>query len=251
MGRRLPRVLTPQELRALLDAVNWDSTTGLRNRVALELMAYSGLRVTEVCNLRPRDVDLEGRRVNVRNGKGGKDRVVPLRDGTITFLRRWRHERHQQASYLLHTVKGGQYKQMSRSSALKMVKHYGAAAGLDTEGLGCHTLRHTCATMLRRAGVDLVIIQEILGHKHMSTTRIYQHVAPVELEEAIAKLDRQEQVDHAVRGMDDQQSLEGQPDALGLLIGRLVSTLPAEEKSELAEALLRSVGEEEKLVGEA
>lgn len=251
MGRRLPRVLTPQELRALLDAVNWDSTTGLRNRVALELMAYSGLRVTEVCNLRPGDVDLENRRVIVRNGKGGNDRVVPLRDGTITCLRRWRKERHQQATYLLHTIKGQEHKQMSRSSALKMVKHYAAAAGLDTEGLGCHTLRHTCATMMRRAGVDLEIIQELLGHKHISTTRIYRHVAPVEVEHAIAKLDREEQVDQAVRGMDDQQTLEGQPDGLELLIARLVSTMPADQKSELAEALMRSVGEEKELVGEA
>ncbi len=250
MSRRLPRVLTPEELRKLLEAVNWDVPTGLRNRVALELMAYSGLRVSEVCNLKPGDVDLEGRRVKVRNGKGGKDRVVPLRNGTITFLRRWRQERHQQATYLLHTIKGGEHKQMSRSSALKMVKHYGEQAGLDTDGLGCHTLRHTCATMLRRAGVDLVVIQELLGHAHLSTTRIYQHVAPVEVEQAIAALDREEQVEVAVRGMDDQQSLDGQPDALGLLVGKLVGALPAEELEQIAEGLLQRAREQKELVGE-
>lgn len=248
MGRRLPRVLSEQELRSLLDAVNWDSTTGLRNRLALELMAYCGLRVSEVANLKPGDLDLENRRLIVRNGKGGKDRVLPLRTATITALRRWRRERHQQATYLLHTIKGGKHKQMSRSSLLKMVKHYARLAGLNTDRLGCHTLRHTCATMLRRAGVDLVIIQGILGHEHLSTTGIYQHVAPVEVEQAIQKLDRDEQLDAAVRGMDDQQSLEGQPDALGLLIGQLVTSLPAEEKSRIAQALLKSVGEEQELV---
>ncbi len=250
MGRRLPRVLSEQELRALLDAVNWDSTTGLRNRVALELMAYCGLRASEVINLKPGDVDLEDELITVRNGKGGNDRVVPLRTATSTVLRRWRRERHQQATYLLHTVKGGKHKQMSRSSLLKMVKHYGKLAGLGTDRLNCHCLRHTYATLMRRAHVDLEVIQELLGHKHLSTTRIYRQVLPVELQEAVRKLDREEQQEAAVRGLDDQQSLEGQPDALGLLIGQLVTTLPAEEKSKLAQALLKSAGEEQELVGE-
>ncbi len=224
-GRTLPKILSDEQMQLLFDQVNIGNPTGIRNMVALELMGWSGLRVSEVSAMRRRDIDFTGKKLRVL-GKGDKERIVGLRDRTLEWMRNWDELRRPRATTFLHTIKGDAGKPCSRSSMLKMVKRYAGQAGLDSAPVNCHMLRHTAATRLVRRGMSPVTLQEQLGHEDIGTTMIYTHLEP------------QDRVDEFRKLTNEQGSLDDAPAAEDLLLMALLREIPAERKRALIEGMI-------------
>lgn len=178
----LRKHLTKEDALRLLDYVRSQSKEPLRDLALFAVFLYGGLRISELLELRPVDIKFGENLVEVLHGKGQKQRSVPLPDEAMAILRRYVSERRfPKAPYLFTNRTGGR---LSRSSGYYVVKQFVRALGLDP-AISPHKLRHTCATLLLEAGVDLRFIQEFLGHADISTTQIYAHVSPAKLREVI------------------------------------------------------------------
>lgn len=180
--RRLPSVLSPDEVVRLIESPNVGTLLGIRDRAMLELMYAAGLRVSELCRLSINDWWDDPPRVRCL-GKGSKERYVPLGRLAITWLHRYLDEARPQ----LETKRSGDVlflnqrgNPLSRQGFWKLIKDYGQAAGIRTH-LTPHTLRHSFATHLLENGADLRAVQEMLGHQDISTTQIYTHVSRARL----------------------------------------------------------------------
>lgn len=181
-SKQLPKVISKEQAGALLEQPNVSCPTGLRNRVALELMYRAGLRVSEVVNLKPGHIDWEQDQVQVKNGKGGRDRVVPVDQDTIEWLSRWEAARPKQGGRFFTTLQG---KPLSRVYLWGMVKRAAKKAGIDPDQASPHTLRHCYASEKLDEGFTVREVQELLGHSNVQTTSIYLHVNPKALREKI------------------------------------------------------------------
>jgi len=181
MARRVPTVLTDEELAAIYKQVNEDTMTGKRNRALLQTMADAGLRVSEACGLDTADLQRDNGRIvaiTVRRGKGDKDRVVFPTEQLSDKLLRWLDARVALANGrgpVFVTIKHGAGKRMSPRSVQMIVKRLAHEAGLEKQ-VTPHTFRHTAATRTLRATGNLRIVQENLGHARLETTAIYTHV---------------------------------------------------------------------------
>ena len=165
--RKLPTVLSRQEVRQVLAQIRRPAAR------MISLVMYScGLRVTAASRLRAADIDSRRMMVCVRGGKGGKDQYVPLPQRTLELLRAYWRE-HRPESWLFPDRSGSQ--PIDRCTVLKCIR----AAALDaklTKRIGCHTLRHCYATHLLEDGVDLRVIQMLLGHRSIRSTIGYLHL---------------------------------------------------------------------------
>jgi integrase/recombinase XerD len=178
LGRALPKALTEAEVEALLDAPDTSDVLGLRDRTMLELLYASGLRVSELVSLRVSQVNLQQGVVRLV-GKGGKERLVPLNEESIRWVRRYVADSRSQLtrrrnSESLFTTRRGE--SMTRQAFWYLIKRYAANAHID-KGLSPHTLRHSFATHLLNNGADLRVVQMLLGHSDLSTTQIYTYIA--------------------------------------------------------------------------
>ena len=172
------RFLEPQEVQRLMEAPSLKSATGLRNRCVLGLMYEAGLRIGEALSLKPRDVVIEERRIEVLRGKGHKSRTVYFRTEELgILLKKWKETRPA-SDYLFCTVRSseGKGEAIDPRGFRLTFKRYVEKAGLDPRTVTPHVLRHTCATEMLRRGVNLRVIQESLGHAWVSTTQVYTHV---------------------------------------------------------------------------
>lgn len=178
LGRPLPKSLTEQEVENLLHAPDLETAEGVRDRVMLELLYATGLRVSELVNLRPDQVSFNQGLVRI-TGKGGKERLVPLGDEALDWLNQYlggaRQEllKGQLCDQLFPTRRGGG---MTRQAFWYRIKKHGQAAGIS-KGISPHVIRHAFATHLLNHGADLRVVQLLLGHSDLSTTQIYTHVA--------------------------------------------------------------------------
>lgn len=177
LPRALPKALTETEVESLLRAPDLHTPLGVRDKAMLELLYASGLRVSELVNLRGEQLSLAQGVLRVR-GKGSKERLVPLGDEAQhwieTYLREARpllHPRPEPALFI--TQRGGP---MTRQAFWALIKRYALVAGVRST-LSPHTLRHSFATHLLNHGADLRVVQLLLGHSDLSTTQIYTHVA--------------------------------------------------------------------------
>lgn len=166
--RRLPVVLSLSEVRAFLDAV-----ANLRHRTLLLTLYSTGLRLGEGLNLLPDDVDNKRMVIRVRQGKGHKDRCVPLAPKLLLELRRHWGETHPK-TWLFEERRPG--RPLGRRSVRESCARACTKANLSKH-VRPHVLRHSFATHLLEAGADLITVQLLLGHKCLSTTAIYLHVA--------------------------------------------------------------------------
>ena len=175
---RVPKTLTPQMVEALLEAPDTGSPLGLRDRAMLELMYASGLRVSELVELKSVQVGLAEGVLRVM-GKGSKERLVPFGKVAQQWLEDYLKESRpailagRQSPDLFVTQRGSG---MTRVAFWMIVKKYAQLAGI-TAPLSPHTLRHAFATHLLNHGADLRVVQLLLGHADISTTTIYTHVA--------------------------------------------------------------------------
>lgn len=188
LGRSLPSSLTEQEVGSLLAAPDTGSDLGLRDRAMLETLYATGLRVSELVNLRMTELDANAGVVRVM-GKGGKERLVPLGESAIEYLRQYLTQArsdllHGRQSDALFVTKRA--RPMTRQAFWQMIKRYGLVAGIRGP-LSPHTLRHAFATHLLNHGADLRSVQMLLGHSDLSTTQIYTHVAQERLKKLHAQ----------------------------------------------------------------
>jgi len=187
-GRNVPTVLSLDEVEALLEAPDTSTPEGHRDWVMLEVLYATGLRVTELVELKLNDVDLEGGYVDVV-GKGNRQRIVPLGDVAVDavadFVESTRpvllenHGGPGSTPYLFVTRRGSS---MTRQGFWKNLKRYGNVAGID-KSISPHKVRHSFATHLLERGADLRIVQNLLGHADINTTEIYTHVAQARLKD--------------------------------------------------------------------
>lgn len=187
VGKTLPKVLSYEEIKQLLD-VDLIDKYSYRNKAMLELMYATGLRVSELVNLKINDIDLDMAFVRTM-GKGSKERIVPIGDYAILFIKEYllnyRHEllKKENNEYLFLNNRG---KRLSRQSFYKLVKELAIKKNIKTE-FSPHTLRHSFATHLLDRGADIVSIKEMLGHSSLSTTQIYTHISNQKLKEEYDK----------------------------------------------------------------
>ncbi len=182
--KKLPKVLTVEEQRALVAQPNPRYTSGLRNRCLIRVALEAGLRASELTHLRPERLDMRTCRLVVREGKGAKDRVLWISDDLRDLIGRWL-ERRPASPWLFPTRDGGQ---LDTRYLRTMVKHYAVKAGVpEADRVSPHVLRHTFATDLLRETKNIILVQKALGHSDVSTTMVYTHVHDDELEEALRR----------------------------------------------------------------
>lgn len=182
ISRKLPDVLTRDELERLLDAPDCATPFGLRDRAMLELFYSSGLRVSELCGILLQSINLDEGYVRIF-GKGSKERIAPIGRAAVQAVRDYL------AGGRPHFVKGRtgselflsqQGRAISRKMVWVLIKEYARKAGIQ-KAIKPHLLRHSFATHLLEGGADLRAIQEMLGHADISTTQIYTSVQAARL----------------------------------------------------------------------
>ncbi|HSG72075.1 MAG TPA: tyrosine-type recombinase/integrase [Planctomycetaceae bacterium] len=185
MPRKLPKFLDADEKQKLVSVFNTRYDSGLKNLCMVRVMLEAGLRVSELCALRVRDLNMATCQLDVRDGKGGKDRTLWVSHELRDLVGEWL-ERRPKGEWLFPTRTGSQ---TSARSVRRTVKHYAEKAGIEWfEDVSPHTLRHTFATELLRRTGNLRLVQKALGHSDISTTQIYTHVVDEELEQAMKRL---------------------------------------------------------------
>lgn len=188
LPRPLPKSLTEEDVENLLAAPRVEEPLGLRDRTMLETIYASGLRVSELVTLRLPQVSQDMGVVRVM-GKGSKERLVPLGEEALAWIKRYIEEARpallsgRVSDDLFVTTRG---EAMTRQAFWHLIKRYVARAGL-AKPISPHTLRHAFATHLLNHGADLRVVQLLLGHSDISTTQIYTHVARERLKQLHAK----------------------------------------------------------------
>jgi integrase/recombinase XerD len=188
LPRNLPGTMSESDVEQLLAAPDIQTTLGLRDRTMLEILYASGLRVSELVSLRISEVSMDMGVVRIM-GKGGRERLVPLGEEALHWLRRYLNEGRSVllsgkiSDELFITVRA---KGMTRQMFWYLIKKYAGQGGLH-KPISPHTLRHAFATHLLNHGADLRVVQMLLGHADISTTQIYTHVARERLKQLHAK----------------------------------------------------------------
>ena len=179
--RVLPEILAPEEVAAIFDAC-----CNLKHR-ALLMTAYSGgLRISETLALVPSDIDSKRMMIRVEQGKGKKDRYVMLSETLLQTLRAY-WKRYRPARWLFEGKRRGA--QLCSSTAEKVFKHAALKAGI-AKHVYFHSLRHAFATHLLEDGTNIRVIQSLLGHRCLTTTQVYTHVARTYVNDTKSPLDR-------------------------------------------------------------
>ncbi|MBJ3815894.1 site-specific tyrosine recombinase XerD [Shimwellia pseudoproteus] len=179
LPQRLPKDLSEAQVERLLQAPVVDQPIELRDKAMLELLYATGLRVSELVGLVMSDISLRQGVVRVI-GKGNKERLVPLGEEAVYWLENYLEYGRP---WLLNgqsldvVFPSNRARQMTRQTFWHRIKHYATLAGIDSEKLSPHVLRHAFATHLLNHGADLRVVQMLLGHSDLSTTQIYTHVA--------------------------------------------------------------------------
>jgi integrase/recombinase XerD len=188
LPRGLPKSLTEEDVEKLLAASDVEDARGLRDRAMLEVLYACGLRVSELVTLKSAQVSQDMGVVRVV-GKGSKERLVPLGEEALSWVRRYLKEGRSQilrgrASDALFVT--GRASAMTRQMFWQLLKRYATQAGIH-KPISPHTLRHAFATHLLNHGADLRVVQLLLGHSDISTTQIYTHVARERLKQLHAQ----------------------------------------------------------------
>jgi len=177
-SRKLPEMLTYEEIKKMLDAIDLSEPIGQRNKTMIELLYACGLRVSELINLKISQIYSKDGFLRIR-GKGDKERLVPVGKSTLKSIRIYTDEiRSLQGVVmankdLLFLNRNG--KKISRHLVFKIVKQTAEKAEI-TKNVSPHTFRHSFATHLLEGGADLIAVQQMLGHASISTTEIYTHL---------------------------------------------------------------------------
>ena len=185
---RFPKTLSEADVEALLAAPDAATPIGMRDRTMFEVLYAAGLRVSELIGLKVFEVSLDAGVLRIM-GKGAKERLVPLGEEAVDWVRRYVRDfrpailKKRSSDHLFVTARGGS---MTRQAFWQNIKRYGARA-VPHKHLSPHVLRHAFATHLINHGADLRVVQLLLGHADISTTQIYTHVARERMKSLHAK----------------------------------------------------------------
>ena len=206
MGKRkIPEVLSREEQKKLLNVFNTRYLSPHRNKTMISLMLNTGLRLSEVINLKWKHLDLQTGKLKVVEGKGSKDRILWINNETLEKLRNWRERQVKEVGNMDHVFTTSTGNKLDPSDIRSMIYTYSKKAGIQEEiekhykdekgnelldtykekKIKPHTLRHTFATDLLRETNNLRLVQKTLGHSDISTTQIYTHIVDSEMEEAL------------------------------------------------------------------
>jgi len=182
-GRSLPKTLTESDVESLLEAPDLNDPVEFRDRAMLELLYATGLRVSELVGLQTQEMNLNQGVIRVM-GKGGKERLVPMGDEAISWVKQYLASVRpllmaEKVGDVVFPSRRGQ--EMTRQTFWHRIKRHAITAGI-TKPLSPHVLRHAFATHLINHGADLRVVQMLLGHSDLSTTQIYTHVAQQRLQ---------------------------------------------------------------------
>lgn len=188
LARKIPEVLDPEEIQAILEAIDLSTDHGVRNRAIMEVLYACGLRVSELVDLRLTNIFPDVGFIRII-GKGNKERIVPIGPEALKHIqlysggvrRRMRNIHPDHANVLFLNRRG---KKLSRVSVFTAVKEATAKAGVK-KNVSPHTFRHSFATHLVEGGADLKAVQDMLGHESIITTEIYTHLDTDYLRETI------------------------------------------------------------------
>ncbi|MFI3322582.1 MAG: site-specific tyrosine recombinase/integron integrase [Rikenellaceae bacterium] len=187
--RKIPSYLTSEEVHKMLDSIDLSEPLAHRNRAILELLYSSGLRVSELIELKLSDLFFESGYLRVV-GKGDKERLVPVGAAAIKAVNLYREERRvsvidaKHQNYLFLNRRG---KRISRVMVFNIVKEVASSAGIEKK-VSPHTFRHTFASLLIKGGADIRALQQMLGHESIVTTEIYTHIDTSQKRKNIEKL---------------------------------------------------------------
>jgi len=175
-AKRLPSILSLEEIEKIIEASSGDDPLSQRNLAMLELLYGSGLRISELLDLTPNDLHINQGVINIA-GKGGKERIVPIGSQAASALKRYLESGRLilskvPSAYVFLNRHG---KNISRVGFYKILKNLALKAGIE-KNVSPHTLRHSFASHLLEAEVDLRYVQEMLGHESISTTELYTHI---------------------------------------------------------------------------
>jgi len=188
LSQKLPVILTQNETKTLLAQPDISSVTGQRDKAMLEVLYGTGLRVSELVNLKISDINLEAGYLRTM-GKGSKERIIPIGEKAVDSIKdyisngRIKLLKGRQSPFLFLNFRG---RPLTRQGFWKIIKRYGATAGIQKE-ISPHKLRHSFASHLLEGGADLRSVQIMLGHADISTTQIYTHVTTKHLKETHRK----------------------------------------------------------------
>lgn len=187
--KKLPHFLTEADVKRLLESPTSEGPLGLRDRAILETLYSAGVRVGELCSIKLDDLDLTDGLITIR-GKGKKERLALLGSAALGSLREWLSARqlllaglNRNGTAVFLNKNGGP---LTVRSVGRLLEKYLKQAGLDSRATP-HTIRHTFATHLLDAGADIRGVQELLGHKNLTTTQIYTHVSTQRLQDSYHK----------------------------------------------------------------
>lgn len=186
--KTLPDFLTVEEINELFSAIKENDPYELRDKAIFELLYSSGLRISEACNLRINDIDLENMFLTIRS-KGGQERLVPFGTKSLTIMNKYLEKsrpvilKNRFSEYLFISKKGDF---LNRKSVWRLLKKYLDRTTIKKD-ITPHTFRHSFATHLIENNADLRSVQELLGHIDISTTQIYTHMANRKLKEVHKK----------------------------------------------------------------
>ena len=175
--KSIPVIISEEQVESLIEMPDIKTDSGIRDRAMLELMYASGLRVNELVSLKLKNINFVNNYLLI-NGKGNKDRFVPLSEFSIKYVLKYingpRKRFNKKSSSYVFLNKNGE--PISRIYFFKQVKKYAENAGIE-ENISPHTLRHCFATHLLDRGADLLLVQQMLGHSKISTTEIYTSIS--------------------------------------------------------------------------
>jgi len=179
--KKLPVILEIGEAEKLIKQPNKRYPTGKRNIAIMKIMLNMGLRVSEITNLKPGNINLTSQKLRIVDGKGGIDRDLIIPTALIDYIKAWKDIKPKNTEYFFTTLKGNK---LDRKYLLDMVKRYGKRAKIN-KVISPHTLRHTFATEWYKQTKDIETLRLILGHSDISTTQIYITLANIDVEKGM------------------------------------------------------------------
>jgi integrase/recombinase XerD len=199
----LPKgVMTEEQIELMLSQADINTAIGFRNRTVMEVLYSTGIRSSELCKLQLKDIDLIQMRIHVQGAKNREERILPLGEIACNYLKEYQSQArsklasraaafgHKPDPDKLFLSKSGQ--PMLTRTVTRIVQDYRKKAGLPAN-VTAHSFRHSCATHMLKRGADIRYIQELLGHRSISSTQIYTRVEPIDLKVMHQKFHPREQ----------------------------------------------------------
>ena len=185
--KKIPEFLTKEEQNVLINVFNIRYVTSHRNKTIVQLDLKTGLRLSEIIDLKWNHINLLTGQLKVVEGKGKKDRILYISEATIDILIKWKERQFQELGKVDYVFTNRDGKQLVDRDVREMIVNYSKKAGIIKD-ISPHTLRHSFATDLLRETKNIRLVQKALGHADLSTTMIYTHIVDDEFEDAMKRL---------------------------------------------------------------